>query len=108
MAEFEAWHVDAIQHLVEEEKIDCELSVTDAIDVQLNPLHAQSLKDGYDRLVASGCEPTQKTRYIGPAEAEKVLQSCFHHVMQWLMGAVLRHERGSCMLHLQGRTSMAV
>lgn len=72
MAEFEARHVDAIQRLVEEEKIDCELTVTDAIDVQLSSGHAHSLKNGYDRLIASGCEPTKKTRYIGPAEAEKV------------------------------------
>ncbi|KAL2834913.1 FAD dependent oxidoreductase-domain-containing protein [Aspergillus cavernicola] len=72
VAEFEARHVTSIQELVNKEKIDCDLTVTEAIDVQLSAPHAQALKTGYDRLVAAGCEPTQKTRYVGLGEAEMV------------------------------------
>ncbi|KAL5335906.1 FAD dependent oxidoreductase-domain-containing protein [Aspergillus crustosus] len=70
VAEFEARHVDAIQEVVEKENIDCDLSVTEAVDVQFSELHARNLKDKYDRLVASGCEPTRKTKYTGPEDAE--------------------------------------
>lgn len=88
--------------------IDCELTVTDAIDVQLSATHAQCLKAGFDRLVASGCEPTKKTRYIGPAEAEKVLHPAVDHIIQWLMVTVFRYEKGCCMLHLPRRASLAI
>ncbi|KAL4875733.1 FAD dependent oxidoreductase [Aspergillus karnatakaensis] len=82
VAEFEAKHVDAIRNIVEKEKIDCDLSVTEAVDVQTDDLHARSLKEKYDRMVASGCEPTKRTRYIGAEEAEtfsgvKGAKACF-------------------------------
>ncbi|KAL4871867.1 hypothetical protein BDV12DRAFT_194015 [Aspergillus spectabilis] len=70
VAEFEARHVDAIRDVVEKEKIDCDLSVTEAADVQLSDLHARRLKEKYDCLVASGCQPTKRTRYIGAGGAE--------------------------------------
>lgn len=108
MAEFEARHVDAIQQLVEKEKIDCELTVTDAIDVQLSATHAQCLKVGFDQLVASGCEPTKTTRYIGPADAEKVFHPAVHHNIHWLIVTVFRYQKGCCMLHLPGRASLAI
>ncbi|KAL2857630.1 FAD dependent oxidoreductase [Aspergillus pseudodeflectus] len=71
VAEFEARHVDVIQNLVEKEAIDCDLGVTEAVDVQFSETHARKLKDGYDRLVTAGCGPTVRTTYTGPSEAEK-------------------------------------
>ncbi|KAL3443965.1 FAD dependent oxidoreductase-domain-containing protein [Aspergillus insuetus] len=71
VAEFEARHVDVIRDLVEKENIDCDLGVTEAIDVQFSKSHARKLKDGYDRLVAAGCGPTVRTRYTGPERAEE-------------------------------------
>ncbi|CEL01295.1 hypothetical protein ASPCAL00883 [Aspergillus calidoustus] len=71
VAEFEARHVNAIRDLVEKEGIDCDLGVTEAVDVQFSETHARKLKDGYDRLVAAGCGPTVRTRYTGPREAEE-------------------------------------
>ncbi|KAL2802184.1 FAD dependent oxidoreductase-domain-containing protein [Aspergillus granulosus] len=71
VAEFEARHVDVIRDLVEKEKVDCELGITEAVDVQFSESHARKLKDGYDRLVAAGCGPTIRTRYTGAAEAEE-------------------------------------
>ncbi|KAL2836925.1 FAD dependent oxidoreductase-domain-containing protein [Aspergillus pseudoustus] len=70
VANFEARHVDTIRDLVEKEGIECDLGVTDAVDVQFSESHARKLKDGYDRLVAAGCGPTRRTRYTGPEEAE--------------------------------------
>ncbi|KAL4951018.1 FAD dependent oxidoreductase [Aspergillus filifer] len=71
VAEFEARHVDAIAALVEREKIDCDLSVTEAIDVHTNPEYAKVLKSGYDLLVERGVQPTVETRYIPREGAEE-------------------------------------
>ncbi|KAL3482288.1 FAD dependent oxidoreductase [Aspergillus californicus] len=71
VANFEARHVDAIAEMVRNEKIDCGLSVTEAVDVQFSETHAQTLKLGHDRLVAAGCQPTARTSFIaGRDEAE--------------------------------------
>ncbi|KAL2872408.1 FAD dependent oxidoreductase-domain-containing protein [Aspergillus lucknowensis] len=70
VAEFEARHVETLRQIVERENIDCDFTVVDAIDVQISESHARSLKDGYDRLVAAGCGPTRRTKYVGGKEAE--------------------------------------
>jgi hypothetical protein len=57
---------------VEKENVDCDLVVTEAVDVQTDKLHARSLKEKYDWMVARGCEPTKRTRYIGAEKAEAV------------------------------------
>ncbi|RDW68989.1 uncharacterized protein DSM5745_08749 [Aspergillus mulundensis] len=72
VAEFEARQVDAVADLVRKEKIDCDLVVTQAVDVMLDDEYAANLKRGYDRLVEGGVEPTRQTRYFGPGEAETV------------------------------------
>jgi hypothetical protein len=72
VAEFEARHVDVIRDLVQKEGIDCDLGVTEAVDVQFSESHARKFKDGYDRLVKAGCGPTVRTRFTGPGEAEEV------------------------------------
>ncbi|KAL4946492.1 hypothetical protein BDV06DRAFT_233088 [Aspergillus oleicola] len=71
VAEFEARHVDAIAELVEKENIDCDLHVTEAIDVHTNPAHAKGLKEQYDVLVSGGVDPTARTRFIPAEEAEE-------------------------------------
>ncbi|KAL3429656.1 FAD dependent oxidoreductase-domain-containing protein [Aspergillus tetrazonus] len=72
VAEFEARHVDAIESLVKKDNIDCDLVVTEAIDVLLDEDHAGVLRRGYDKLVVGGVEPTKQTRYFGPQGAEDV------------------------------------
>ncbi|KAL4758879.1 FAD dependent oxidoreductase-domain-containing protein [Aspergillus foveolatus] len=72
VAEFEARHVDAVECLVKKENIDCDLVVTEAIDVMLDEDHAGVLRRGYDKLVAGGVEPAKQTRYFGPQEAGNI------------------------------------
>ncbi|KAL4971979.1 FAD dependent oxidoreductase-domain-containing protein [Aspergillus desertorum] len=82
VAEFETRHVDAVASLVRRENIDCDLVVTNAVDVMFDEAHAAVLKRGYDELVEGGVEPTRQTRYFGPQEAEtasgiKGAKACF-------------------------------
>ncbi|KAL4804744.1 FAD dependent oxidoreductase-domain-containing protein [Aspergillus unguis] len=72
VAEFEARHVDAVQKLVEMEKIDCDLTVTEAMDICRDDTHAAAFKKGYDALVEAGCEPTRQMGYIGADKAEEI------------------------------------
>ncbi|KAL4793157.1 FAD dependent oxidoreductase [Aspergillus venezuelensis] len=71
VAEFEARHVDAVAELVEREKIDCDMTVTEALDVHTNPEYARVLKEGYDLLVEGGVRPTVETGYISKDRAEE-------------------------------------
>ncbi|KAJ5175835.1 uncharacterized protein N7482_001712 [Penicillium canariense] len=70
VAAFEAKHVHAMKDFVDQENIDCDYTVTKAIDVQLNAQHYQKLKDGYERLIAAGCGPTKQARSVGANEAQ--------------------------------------
>lgn len=72
VAAFEAKHVQAIKEFVERENIDCDYTVTKAVDVQLSLDHFKKLKAGCERLIASGCTPTKQARCVGPEEAEAV------------------------------------
>ncbi|KAJ5081859.1 FAD dependent oxidoreductase [Penicillium alfredii] len=71
VAAFEARHVHSIKDFVEKEKIACDYTVTKAVDVQLDQGYSDKLKDGYDRLVASGLEPTKQAQYIDGGNAQK-------------------------------------
>ncbi|KAJ5173544.1 FAD dependent oxidoreductase [Penicillium coprophilum] len=82
VAAFEAKHVSILREFVKRENIDCEYTVTKAIDVQLSRECSASLKEGYEGLIKKGCEPTAKARYIPINEAEKFsgvkgAQGCF-------------------------------
>jgi hypothetical protein len=72
VAAFEAKHVYAVKDFVENKKIDCDYTVTKAIDVQLSSDHFQKLKNGYERLLSNGCEPTKQARFVNAKDAESV------------------------------------
>lgn len=76
IAAFEAKHVHAINDFVDKEKIDCNYTVTKAIDVQLNADHFQKLKTGYEGLITNGCDPTKQALFVNAEEAESV-SICF-------------------------------
>ncbi|KAJ6011793.1 hypothetical protein N7499_013234 [Penicillium canescens] len=71
VAAFEAKHVSFLKEFIEKEKIDCDYSVTKAVDVQLSADHSKRLKDGYEKLIKEGCAPTTTAKYIDTNEAEK-------------------------------------
>jgi hypothetical protein len=75
VAAFEAKHVSHLKDFVEKQRIDCDYYVTKAIDVQLSHDHSVRLKDGYQKLIDNGCEPTSKATYIDKEESEKVIPS---------------------------------
>ncbi|KAJ5784051.1 uncharacterized protein N7518_009728 [Penicillium psychrosexuale] len=82
VAAFEAKHISFLKEFVEREKIDCEYTVTKAIDVQLSRSYSATLKKAYDGLIEKGCEATTKAKYIPRNEAEKFsgvkgAQGCF-------------------------------
>jgi hypothetical protein len=72
VAAFEAKHVTFLKEFIERENIDCDYSVTRAIDVQLSRDHSATLKKAYEGLVEKGCEATKKAKYIPRNEAEQV------------------------------------
>lgn len=72
VAAFEAKHVQAVKDFVEREGIDCDYTVTQAVDVQLSEDHFRKLRAGYERLIASGCAPTKQALCVGPEQAEEV------------------------------------
>ncbi|KAJ6111020.1 hypothetical protein N7486_003255 [Penicillium sp. IBT 16267x] len=58
------------ERFVEKEKVDCDYTVTKAIDVQLDADHFNKLMAGRDRLIAGGSAPTKEAQCVGPTEAE--------------------------------------
>lgn len=72
LAAFEAKHLYAIKEFTQKEKIDCDYTVTKAVDVQLSRDHFKTLKEGHERLVACGCTPTKQVHCVGPDEAQAV------------------------------------
>ncbi|KAJ5645936.1 hypothetical protein N7490_002308 [Penicillium lividum] len=70
VAAFEAKHVRAVKEFVEKEGIDCDYTITKAVDVQLDETHFEKLKDGHNRLVAGGSKPTTGAQIIESEDAE--------------------------------------
>ena len=94
-------HVQALQELVDREKINCDYTVTKAIDVQLSKSYFQKLKAGYEHLVAGGCTASTRVQAIGADEAERVSStSQSQHPKILKSDAVLRCERCPGMLYL--------
>ncbi|KAK5806037.1 hypothetical protein VI817_000295 [Penicillium citrinum] len=71
VAAFEAKHVYAFKDFVAKENIDCDYTVTRAIDVQLNRAHYEKTKAGFQRLIAGGCAATKQAHFIDAGDAEK-------------------------------------
>ncbi|KAJ5706151.1 hypothetical protein N7536_001840 [Penicillium majusculum] len=84
VAEFERSHVDAISSLVKSEEIDCDLIVTEAIDVQLNPKECRKAKSSFDHLPGIGVKSAERVSFSDQREAEersrvKGAQGCFSY-----------------------------
>jgi hypothetical protein len=72
VAEFERSHVDTISNLVKSEMIDCDLVVTKAIDVQLNPRECKRVKASFDHLPGIGVKSAKRVNFTDQNEAEMV------------------------------------
>jgi hypothetical protein len=75
VAEFEQAHVDVIRELVETEKIDCDLVMTKAIDVQLMPRESKKAKAAFDHLRNLGVKSVRRVSFSDEREAEDVRPS---------------------------------
>lgn len=72
VAAFEAKHLYAIKEFVQKEKIDCDYTVTKAVDVQLSREHFEKLQGCHERLHARGYTPAKQVHCVGPDEAQAV------------------------------------
>ena len=71
IALFEVANADAVQALVRDEAIDCELRPTTSADVYCDEAQAAELKEGYDEMVRLECPTLQHVTYHGPEDAER-------------------------------------
>jgi 2-polyprenyl-6-methoxyphenol hydroxylase-like FAD-dependent oxidoreductase len=76
IAEFEIAHVKVIKKLIEEEKIDCDFTLTRSIDVWCNEEAANNAKAIYDQLVASDLEYMNDVIFHTGEKVESVSDSC--------------------------------
>lgn len=83
VAAFEAKHVHAMKDFIESEKIDCDYTVTKAVDVQLTESHFKKLKDGYNHLVSSGSQATAQAQIIEFKDAEAVCLLFIHKIPEF-------------------------
>ncbi|EXL65945.1 hypothetical protein FOPG_17859 [Fusarium oxysporum f. sp. conglutinans race 2 54008] len=72
IAEFELANVEAVKNYVLDNKVDCDLMITRAVDVQLSEEHNVLLKAGYDRLIKAGVSATKNAFYVDGKYAETV------------------------------------
>jgi hypothetical protein len=72
IAEFELANMEAVKNYVQENNVDCDLILTQAVDVQLSQDHDTILKTGYDKLRNAGVSATRKAFYIDGKYAEQV------------------------------------
>ncbi|KAK2739526.1 hypothetical protein FQN55_009402 [Onygenales sp. PD_40] len=70
VANFEVANLAAVKEYVETEKVDCDMLVTRAVDVQFSRAHSDKIKRGHDMLRQAGVKATKETFYLpeGPAE----------------------------------------
>lgn len=72
IAEFELANMEAVKNYVLENNVDCDLILTQAVDVQLSKEHDTALKAGFDKLKDAGVGATKKAFYIDGEYAEQV------------------------------------
>ncbi|KAK2690714.1 hypothetical protein QWA68_010471 [Fusarium oxysporum] len=72
IAKFELANVEAVKNYVLDNKVDCDLTITQAVDVQLSEEHNALLKAGYDRLIKAGVSATKSAFYVDGKYAETV------------------------------------
>jgi hypothetical protein len=102
IAEFEIAHVHAIKKVIEEEKIDCDFTLTRSIDVWCNEEAAKNARTIYDEMVAHGFEYMDDVIFYTGKDAEGVSQmSLPRRSTHLLIPTDLRGQRrcGSCIIH---------
>lgn len=67
----------AVQSFVDEEKIDCDLDVTHAIDVQLDEAYCAKCRAGWESLVAQGSKVSELVEVKVRENAEDVCLARF-------------------------------
>lgn len=77
VAEFEIAHIKALKKIVEEEKIDCDFSLSRTIDVWCNEESAKKAKAVYDQMVKKNFEYMDDVIFYTGKEVEGVSVICF-------------------------------
>jgi hypothetical protein len=72
VASFESANVKAVTEYIRQNKVNCDFVLTRAVDVQLSTGHQRRIKEGYDKLIAAGLEPTKDTFSIEGKDTEMV------------------------------------
>ncbi|KAF4337998.1 hypothetical protein FBEOM_8097 [Fusarium beomiforme] len=96
VASFEAANVKAVTEYIRQNNVDCDFVLTRAVDVQLSAPHQRRIKEGYDKLVAAGLEPTKDTYSVEGKDAEmmsgvKGAKGCFTYTAGHLWPYKLIH-----------------
>ncbi|KAK2674315.1 hypothetical protein RAB80_009299 [Fusarium oxysporum f. sp. vasinfectum] len=96
VASFEAANVKAVTEYIQQNKVDCDFVLTRAVDVQLSTGHQLRIKEGYDKLIAAGLEPTKDTFSVEGNDAEmmsgvKGAKGCFTYTAGHLWPYKLIH-----------------
>lgn len=73
LAAFESSQVYAVKDLVEKEKIDCDFTLTRAVDACLDEAHAAKTKKEFDTLVAAGVFPSVRDVQYAEGRAAEML-----------------------------------
>lgn len=77
VANFEMANMAAVKDFVEREKIDCDMIVTRAIDVQLTQSMSRKVKDRLHKFADINAPTTRETSYFEGERAEMVGFACF-------------------------------
>ncbi|KAH8886261.1 FAD dependent oxidoreductase superfamily protein [Thozetella sp. PMI_491] len=72
VASFEAANVYAVKELVEREGIDCDFTLTRAIDVYLDPDHAKATEEAYRELLRIGAADLKDIQMLKGKDAETI------------------------------------
>ena len=72
IADFEMANVNAVKNYIQEAGVDCDFTLTQAVDVQLSERHNSSLKSRYDKFIAAGAASAQEATYHEGKDAEEV------------------------------------
>ncbi|CCT74878.1 related to oxidoreductase [Fusarium fujikuroi IMI 58289] len=96
VASFEVANVKAVTEYIQQNKVDCDFVLTRAVDVQLSTVHQCRIKEGYDKLIAAGLEPTKNTFSVEGKDAEmmsgvKGAKGCFTYTAGHLWPYKLIH-----------------
>ncbi|KAG5786921.1 hypothetical protein H9Q69_014008 [Fusarium xylarioides] len=96
VASFEAANVRAVTDYIQQNKVDCDFVLTRAVGVQLSTGHQRRIKEGYEKLIAVGLEPTKHTFSVEGKDAEmmsgvKGAKGCFTYTAGHLWPYKLIH-----------------